>query len=654
MALGPLERQVGPAGAARLALADPTAFGANVGAAISELGASRERYDQVKRQLDRNEQSAALQVQLEGIKAETEKYETAWKAGELPEALPGGAGHNAQVTQHFAERAQQLLDGVQDPQLRQQLQLSIGRYGADVDARSMAWEAGARIRKMSDDVRESRSLAANRVAASADPALLADALDERRAMIEGMAAPDDVKAGLLREDVTAIKSAHMFGMVDRDPALAKALLDKGVYDDLDPDRLRVARNAIGVEERRQAQEAETALRLAKADAKTQVDGYLQKGRDGVPLTREEIAKASALIGQFDLKSDGYDVAKIVTENDVRQTFRASTPAQISQALASVEGKIAANKGAPVTKDYWIRDQLQSLLTTRREQIDNDPSIWAAQNGQPAPTLDLNDSRSIAAVVAWGDKVAQGTGRPARYLTRDQAEEMAARYAGGPRARMEVAGELARFPARAALSVARQVAPNDPLLGRAAMLGGNVRSMIANGQDALKANPALVPTKEVQESFQRDTAAALKGFNGDLAAGTLEAAKAIYANMAAQQGFTEFQQGMWWKAVHLALGASHVGGQQRGGIGQWKGRAVLLPGNYSQRAFEEDLSRLGAGRRDIGARWGNGEPMTAEQLRSGFFPVAIGARTYRFEDAQGNVVRNARGQIFSIDFNAGGR
>ena len=649
MGLAPLRPQVDPQGTARLSEAGAAGF-TGLGQGLQQVGEAAERLDLARRQAARNEEVAAKAVELEQLKAGIEADELAAREGQGGSAAPGWAGHAEALTRSWDERSTAFLGGIRDERVRREFTAQVAAYRGNLASRAGAFEAGKRVDAMARNVDQAGDLIANRVGRT--PTIgelgtaLADAEDDLTAQIAALDVAPDIKERLLHDQAGKAQRAALERMTDLDPAAARAAIDRGVFDRLPPELLDAQRREIGVEERRQAVEAEAAARLEKAEAKDRIDLFVRESRDGVPHSRAQVAEIAGLIERHGFAGEGYDVAELVTGEDVRREVRAATPQQIAASLAEVRGRIARAGDGAKREDVWRAAALEAELGKRRQQVESDPYAFAAANGRPPAPLNLSDPASIDARLRLRGQVQGATGRPAPVFTPDEAAELSAQLVD-TKGRARVAGQLAALPGPAKLEAARQLAPRDFGFQQATQYPAGMRARIFAGEEALRGNQQLAPPAEVNRRFQERAAKALARVPGGFREGVRAVAMRLYAADAAR-GAGEWDDDAFDRAIDLALDPSG-----KGGIGRWRGQPVLLPGATGQRDFEARIAAIG---RVNGFVHADGTPIDAAELKRRYTPVAgpVPGHYWFVDDRGGFALRPDRKTPAAADLSGGAR
>jgi hypothetical protein len=146
------------------------------------------------------------------------------------------------------------------------------------------------------------------------------------------------------------------------------------------------------------------------------------------------------------------------------------------------------------------------------------------------------------------------------------------------------------------SIMAQLAPDDPVTAIAGTYSVSVSPLRQRASDEMLAGQALLrpdaktdgkartmtmpPEKDLVNGFVKETGTLFEGrpqANRD----TLQAAKAIYAKRAADKGLYtgDLDANIWQESVQAALGSQLL---------RYKGRDILLPENYDETRFRDNM------------------------------------------------------------------
>lgn len=652
MAAGLYERQVAPGRTASLDMASAESFGANVGRSVAELGESVDRYNLVEQRLKRREDSAAAGKSFADYRLAASGAIKDMRTG----AQPGAVGHREAVQSYLAKQGQTLLDGVTDPQVRRGLDDQMASFNAGLIDSEDTWERTQRVAKFGNDEKEAAQTGFARIATAGSLAEAQQVIGQEReaghARIEaydGLNA--DQKTALLREFDQGLARATLAMVVRTDPGVAKGMLAKGGFSNLPTEEIEQAYRAVGVEERRQQAIADHQAALQKAATREQLATFDARVSSGEDIPDRDFTAAERMARSI---GDDSGVVRIHTariKSGVNRQTQGWTPQQYQTEIQRLRGK--RDKRTP-DEDIYL-NQLEAIAPGRTSEFRRDPGSWAALNGNPPPALVQGDAASYARRREWQVAVSRTTGLPTPFLQPQEVETYRALMAESPRARIDVANQLATFGGMTAVQAARQVAPDDPMLARLVVLRPGDRASVSNGAEARKARPQLIDGKagkDAQDLFlKRVGPATMLMGQGDVSA-AFDIARNMYADFAAKNGIQEFEPERWNSFIHRALGGTRdQQGGWHGGIGAWGGTNVLLPPKLSQNQFDAVMARMTwKPDHENAPAWRNGAPMTPADVRK-FTPVARPDGRYEFHGPGGSVLRTKSGATWSLDIGA---
>lgn len=651
MASRPYEAQVAPGRTPDLTPAGPDAFGASIGRAVSGLGDAVQRLDLVQRQVRRNEELADSALALETVLQGTAEYERLDRDGAVEGSTPSAIGHQERVLADFDKRAQSLMEGVTDPDVRRNLELRIAQNRRAIDGRAYATETVRRADYATRQHETTTNMVANRVAISDDPVEIETALADLDEMIGGYAMPEAAKQALRDWTRATVKGAVLKGLVGRDPARAQTLIDAGGFNDLDPNAIDRARGEIGVEQRRMEAEAARAQAAARADVRERLNILDKQLATGVPVDAALLEQAQSQATAAGLDAQAYDIGVARIRNGLNRELASASPTEIDARAKALRAKIARDGGNAKVSDQVALNHIDTLLAQRSREYATDPWSAAARTGVAMPELDPDDPQALAAR-AQAVQQARGRGIDVPFYSDEEATQRARTYQSGLAGRLQVFDELLRLPEAERTKAAQQVAPGSRALAYAAQLRPQVGRLAMIGTEALKANSALLPQAEAREIFRDHVRGALDAVPGMVTA-VMETAGLIYAGWASQNGaLGEFDESAYRTAVNMALRGNVQAGEGRGGVGEWGGWRVMLPEGMSQREFDARLLNKDALRSASSDPRGPvdraGNPVYWVPFRRQFHPVAIAPGRYRFETAQGQVLMGADRKPWTID------
>lgn len=362
------------------------------------------------------------------------------------------------------------------------------------------------------------------------------------------------------------------------------------------------------------------------------------------------AQIASLQSQLETVGDhggATELGVLRVKGSVRREVDVWTPAQIDGEI----NRLAGLKSRSAEQDVRLK-ALREMKPGLVAEYNNNPGGWAAKNGMPPPALDLGNPQSVAARSAWQRSVAATTGRPVPFFSTAEAGQLREQATASPKGRLDVANQIAAIGGYGVLQAARQIAPNDPMLGRLALLPPESRVAATNGIEARKARPDLVD--KMAGNMARDAFLSRVGIaasllpQADLNA-AFEVSRNLYADWAVRHGAQDYDEKDYAQFVHQALGGARgANGEKLGGIGSFGRQPVLLPPGMSDDRFNRALARMqfkpNSPRTPV---WHDGSAMSPAELRR-FVPVQRPDGRYEFHGPDDSVVMAKGGGIWSID------
>lgn len=474
-----------------------------------------------------------------------------------------------------------------------------------------------------------------------------EAAEKRVEVTEGYAKgrlslfPDTKQVELLQASMKAEKTGSFIDFLPLDKR--KDLLDSAKI------RVRTEERAARAEQRLALQadidEAQETLRLVN---------------DGVPLPQEKLRSAQEVAKLAGKGALSYGLGVAMVKNRLSTEFKSAVPSEIQAQISGLDVKISKAGEAAKPEDVIARDHLVSLRDKAKTELNNDPLSWgAAALGMPVSPLDWDDPAALGQRLKSARTISKRAGVPLSPFTDEEKAELVTQMETGPAGQLSVLDKLRRLGGSGAVAAARQLAPDNEGFRIAAGLATLPNAGIARstsrdaviGADALKAQPDIFKQDVAQKQFGDIAAESMKLLPPEMRKGVYDAAKNIYAARLSRDGKNRWEPDGWPGAISSALGAYRDGqGVQRGGLGKWRGEAVILPYGWSQQEFDGALSRIDETAVTKAANgvpvWANGKPVPLRSLR-GMKVVNDGEGTYRLSDGNGYISR-AGGGPFRID------
>lgn len=646
------QQQTAPRAATAMPLANANTFGAQVGASIADLGATLHERDVRAYQLERKVTADSEASDFQRRFAEARDRLDTVARNARNNAGPGGAGHEAAMRKALDDERKALFGGITEDNVRREAEGQFESWSRGFGQREADFENGQRLGKVATDWASATDIAANRIRGQHDPQAYADEIQLGYRGIDALAnVPQDVKEKLKRELVDQKYAiAFLSGLNDNNPALAREMIDKGLFDaSLEPQQLTALRNGAEVEVRRAEGEARAQATLLRGQVNGEIDLAVRQLGDGVPMEDGALEALQGRAAAAGLGKDVYDLGKWRVVNNYNRITQSWLPTDFAGEINKLNTRIANAGTNAKPADIIARDHLVKLRTARVGQLTNDPFDYATRNGMAIAPVDFAQPASVAQRKTQAEGLAKQLGTKPLYLMPDEARALSQRYGQGIAGKLEVARSLAQLGGRAAMDAARQVAPSDPVFHRAVTLPLPYAKLALNGSEARRANPAItkVPVEDKDDFDKRDRAigGAMRALpQGELGA-VQETARNIAASLIAENG-GDYTPELYATAINMALGATGTGSQRKGGLGLWGNRSFLLPDGVTQAGFEAAISRRQSA---PGSAPVNLDGTALDLKRA--TPVLIGPGVYRWEGPDGGIVRTRDGQTFTTTVRA---
>jgi len=597
-------------------------------------------------------------------------------------AADGAAGHAESTRAAITEATEPFVAGIHDPILKAEMRARVAALTTTLTTSEAAWADQQRQISLGRNADQALDRAANGLMTDPTPENLEQSRQALAGMVDGWSnAPESLRIEHHQRIAQGTAAAYVTGIGRNNPGAALATLRSGVFDgDLSPEQRRTLETTMDAAQRQR-------VAAARAQAQSTIDVLQARLRNHDPtITDDELNQAQQLAQQAGIGTEAYNiaVARVMHRADVQ--YRNANPVEISTAINEVSARIATAGEHASPDDVVLRDHLQTLLTQRTQIVQNDPLSAAARAGVRIPPLNFSDPASIQARIVAARAAQRLTGFY-QVLTPQETALLRERAASGPAGRLSAVNALAAIGAadqEGAMDAARQIAPDDPTFVHAMRLPPNARELVIRGAEARRLMPAQVRIAQNSELsdvasasgtisfneatqvwFVRHVAPMLVRSQPEFINGVLEGARNIYAERRRALGDTgqeEFSEANFASSVNLALGRS----QRGGGMGQWtqgpraaNGDApgFLLPARMSQQGFESVMANLpieGDPRHHswMGASngvpvWSNGAPVSTDDIRGRFVPVAVSDGVYQFQNGP-TLLMTREGRPFQLD------
>lgn len=648
------ERQLGTSAPVALPGASPGAFGAGIGEQVAQIGAEAHQQQlrayQIDRQQRADSEAAAFNATFAKLREEADKAAVDARNN----AAPGGAGHAQAMQQWYAQRAQGLTDGITDDRVRRSAQMQLEEFGGRLTAAEYQWQEGRRVGKIVTDQVDVKAIATNRAYRMSDPKAFAEEMSLGRQGIEALeGVPADVRAQLIRDYEESVSVGFFNGMIDRDPASVKRVLDTGAFDTiLSPQQMERLRNGADIQVRRNdaAAKAEAAHQLtltreALATERARLDTGAGKPQDWADLaTRyDAIGDTSAAVTA---RAKGVGAAAAIA-------YRGDTLPQMDARIAELTAKktsagLSEAEAATLTGLTDLRGQVQGMLGQPGGAL----LAYQFASGRPIVPLDVNDPASMRARGAQAKAAAQQYGRAsAEPITASELPTFRDLAQGGAQQRLAALQTIQAFgDPQVIRAAAGQIAgENDGTFRIASQLPLSVAREVLRGEDTLKTAPKVWHQANGAANFSSWYGRALGFVGGEYRSDVFQAAKAFYAQRAVDGGQTAYDAGHFAEAIETVLGKNGA----KGGVAKVNGAVVLVPPDMDREAFTGRLARatphdyaVASGQRE--PRWSDGTRMSRAQFGA-LVPTAVdGNGHYGFRASGGRLVQDDRGNPYIID------
>lgn len=648
------QSRVGVGGPQRAVLSDARDFGAGIGAAIEQAGSVAHQLQIRDYRLDRQEkadsEAADFTKRFTQLRTDTDAAIREARANHGP----GAQGHAKAMLERVEKQREALLGTITEKSVRRSAEAQFGEYVSRLSKVEGDFEEGKRVDKLVTDIGDSIDISRNRVRiGKGDAETYAEELTLTVAAIDAMpGTSDDIKEKLVKQAEQGLSVSFLQGMMDSDPAKAKAAIDAGQFNDmLSPEQLEALRNGADVEIRRiEAEEAEK-VRAAEVKLNQRLRELKEYDSQGVEIPDAALAEMEAAytaIGKTDLV---VEIQGMRANSEFARVWEKRTPVQREQRLAELRAK--AKPTVAEQREIAWHEKHSGPLDSKW----NDDPFAAIQAAgfDPAPPLDMNDPQSVRDRIAWQRSAAAFTERPIPLFSKNELAGLQEQYRAGEKEQVRLLAALDVVPAAGGSRVeaARQIAPDDQHFQILAQLNANSRAMVVEGRKVLRDKGARTfwafkdnpDAGEMAAQINADLERALKRVPG--AVGPIRDTAIQYATGALARNATDaddLTRRTYLQAMRVALG----GKDGTGGLSYWNGRPYVVADGFTPEGFEAAIVR------DI-RRKADNPPVnpdgSAAQL-SRAVPVFIGPGRYQWETPGGQLVLAKNGQPYVSEVVAG--
>lgn len=653
--------QVGPAPASSLPRADPTAFGAGIGAGIEAIGNSLHRADMTNMSIERQQRADSEAASFNARFAQLREAADKASVDARNNAAPGGVGHADQMRQWLDENSKSLLDGITDRRVQRSAQAQIAEFGSRFNSSEYQWQEGRRVGKIVTDQGNVIDAAANRAERLVDPKAFGEELSfYHQGVMSLEGTPADVKAKLIHEGEQAITGGFANGMLRRDPKALKRALDSGEFDSmLSKEQMQHLRSGIDVEIRRRdaATKAQSALQLHLEKEALQTDRAKLETGAGTPQDWETLAQRYDAIGDnssaVTARAQGAGMAAAIGH-------RGDSLPQLDQQIASLtsirnNGKgLTPHEAATLTGLTDLRGQLAGMLG----QPGGAMLALQFATGKPVAPINPADPSSLQARAAYAKGAAAQYGRVAvDPLLPNEIPMFKDLASGGTQQRLQALEMIQGFgdPQVIRAAAAQVAGADDGAFRIASQLPISVARDVLRGSETIKSGPQVWNEARARADFNKWYGRTLSMVGGSYRSDIFQAAKSFYGQRAVEGGEQAYNPGRFAEAIETMIGRMPDPNGATGGIARHSQGIVLVPQGMRPDALLQRFARAGADdyARASGAKvphWSDGTPLTRTQL-IGTLPTAIdGAGHYGFRGPGGRLIEASPGVPYIVDIN----
>lgn len=421
--------------------------------------------------------------------------------------------------------------------------------------------------------------------------------------------------------------------------------------------IRIRREAIAADGRRVAAEQRAAQAAARAERREQLATLRSELDTGAGSSADWVALAEGYTAIGDTSNAATARAK-AGETRAVETYRGAPLPTLDSEIATLEakkGSLSPDMASKLNGLRTLRDQTAARLNQpggalRQEQY---------ATGRVVAPLDASNPDSFRARATSAVAAAQRHGGRIEPLFDDDVRRLQGDMQGEAAQRLKVLRTITLFrDPRAIEGAARQLTgEGDGDFRIAATLiatpgGEQLATEVLRGRDALAVTDKAFNQGIAQNDFAQNAAPALAGMPPDYARDVFDAAKAVYAERARQQGVTTWSGELWRGAVNAALGGEPKSGRQYGGLAKFGDKWVSIPPGWTgdgvfKRIATMDGDDLGRARVSDPGMWPDGSKVYTGQLRE-MTPVRLGGTRYGFLTRAGRLLGTRSGRPYAID------
>jgi hypothetical protein len=642
-------RTTRPQAGAPMPMVSAESYGAGLGGAISQVAEQANRQNlrgyAIERQRTQDAEWSRFQHEFGLARDDMDRVTREYRKHSEP-------GHAQRVSEVLEQRREQLLGGLTEDTVRQRATAQFEEFGSRLHSSEADFEEVKRSEGVVRDYGAARDISANRIRRLERPEDYATEIELGHDAIAGLNLADDVKAKLHDEWDQVGGVSFLRGMLDRDPATAKAMLAQGLFDELDPDTVDQLLAGADVEIRRAAAAQEHAAALSLADFRERVRTEKERAAQGID-NAEALPGLISEARQLGLEDVAVDLEGVAADAGLARIYEGATPVQRERRIAELQARGEARSDAEDRELAWH----ERTIGAASSRFNSDPAGFYNGTSTPPPPLDFADPASLQARARWARAASSAAGRPVPPLTANEAASLGQNYrAGGRAGAVQVMDLLGALPADQAASAARMVDPNDAQLPVMVTLPQPYRQLALDGRDALKVHPKLTSSKadgvsadDAEAILAMDTrfTEALRSVPPAQRQAILQVANRLTAGAMDQTGTDAVSAGLYWNGLNMALGAhKRSDGKWEGGLAGWNEHWFALPDGVTRDAFVTGVQA--AARDGIGA--GKVKPINPDgspAALSRSYPVLVGNGIYEFHTRQGVAVQGSDGRPWTV-------
>lgn len=630
----------------------PDAYGAQIGAAVGELGQTVHRGEIQQYQIQRQASADAELSEATRKIAEAKAALVPQMADLRANAAPDGKGHVEAAAAAWADRTKDITTGITEDRVRLQVQGQLDNYRGALSEREAVWQAGQSVAHTVGNAEKTQNVMLSEIAR--DPSTYAEHTQSYHDYVDGLSGIDAV--GKLKMKDAYDQAAGVTFLKNSEPVAALGKLATKQFDFLSPEARDQVQRDAETEIWRQMAAAATQAVAQKRDINESTDLVIKQVKDGQVFSDGDLAVLEQQATAADLPpAKIYEIQDARALNRVKTEFSDASPEVIANGLRSIDAEIAKAGAGASTDLVQRRNHMQAVLEQRRSEITNDPLGWAAKNGISVPAVDwaAPDANAVAERAKASDIAAKSSGGQPQYFTQDEVAQFKGQIGSGKQGALAALDAARAFGGARAVVAAKQLAPNDPGFAYLASIDREVAGMALSGRWHLKTDRQAVTLDKNSDHYddfkaefdQQDarTNKAIQSLGAQQANTVWNTAREILAGYIAQ-GEGPLRPDLRWRAINEALGATGPNGAGRkGGLAMWgdtyfKRPDTMTTGDFTQRVQWTMAHGPGGGPKN---------PDGSNARISAAVPVMVGTNTYRFDAKDGKPLRKADGSLFTV-------